>query len=374
MKSDAESGSLRSSGLELKNLSKAFGSHVAVDRVSLTIAAGEFVALLGPSGSGKTTTLMMIAGFVAPDHGEVHIGGVDVTALPAHRRNLGMVYQNYALFPHMTVAGNIAFPLEMRGVKREEIRRRVDDALDLVQLPDKGNQFPRQLSGGQQQRVALARALVFEPPILLMDEPLGALDKKLRVEMQQEIKALQRRLGITSIYVTHDQEEALSMADRVVVMHTGLILQAATPTELYDRPANAFVAEFIGAANLLSTTVVRTGATTSVRTAAGLTFDIAASGLRQGVSVCIVLRPERICLHARGDDFHAGHVGQIADAAFTGGTWRYRLVLATGDNLTITQSNLGSAPFKVGDAVAATFSPADTWVVATAEASVRSMP
>jgi spermidine/putrescine ABC transporter ATP-binding subunit len=374
MKSDAESGPLRASGLELKNLTKAFGSHLAVDRVSLTIAAGEFVALLGPSGSGKTTTLMMIAGFVAPDHGEVHIGGVDVTALPAHRRNLGMVYQNYALFPHMTVAGNIAFPLEMRGIRREEIRRRVDEALDLVKLPDKGNQFPRQLSGGQQQRIALARALVFEPPILLLDEPLGALDKKLRVEMQQEIKALQRRLGITSIYVTHDQEEALSMADRVVIMHAGLILQVATPTELYDRPANAFVAEFIGAANLLSATVVRTGATTSVRTAAGLTFDIAASGLRQGASVCIVLRPERIRLHGREDGIHVGHVGQIADAAFTGGMWRYRLALATGDHLTVTQSNLGSAPFKVGDVVAAAFSPADTWVIATAEASGRRMP
>jgi putative spermidine/putrescine transport system ATP-binding protein len=373
MKAHADKGPPSSSGLELKNLGKAFGPHVAVDRISLTIAPGEFVALLGPSGSGKTTTLMMIAGFVAPDHGEVCIGGVDVTALPAHRRNLGMVYQNYALFPHMTVAGNIAFPLEMRGVKREEIRRRVDAALDLVQLPDKGNQFPRQLSGGQQQRVALARALVFEPPILLMDEPLGALDKKLRVEMQQEIKALQRTLRITTIYVTHDQEEALSMADRVVVMHAGQILQIATPTELYDRPANAFVAEFIGAANLLSATVVRTGATTCVRTAAGLTFDVAASGLRQGATVGIVLRPERIRLQREGEGSHAGHIGQIADAAFAGGLWRYRLLLGTGDSLMVTQSNLGSAPFEVGDVVAAAFSPADAWVIATAEASGRRM-
>jgi putative spermidine/putrescine transport system ATP-binding protein len=374
MKADADKPSSRSSGLELKNLAKAFGPHVAVDRISLTIAPGEFVALLGPSGSGKTTTLMMIAGFVAPDQGEVRIGGVDITALPAHRRNLGMVYQNYALFPHMTVAGNIAFPLEMRGVKREETRRRVEAALDLVQLPDKGNQFPRQLSGGQQQRVALARALVFEPPILLMDEPLGALDKKLRVEMQQEIKALQRRLGITTIYVTHDQEEALSMADRVVVMHAGLILQTATPTELYDRPANAFVAEFIGAANLLSATVVRTGTTTSVRTAAGLTFDVAAPGLRQGATVSIVLRPERIRLHAVGEHSHDAHVGHIADAAFAGGTWRYRVLLDTGDSLTVTQSNLGSAPFKVGDAVAAAFLPTDAWAIATAESSGRRMP
>src|SRR5262249_52498142 len=170
MKIGADQRSSRSSGLELKKLAKAFGSHVAVDRISLTIAPGEFVALLGPSGSGKTTTLMMIAGFLAPDHGEVRIGGVDVASLPAYRRNLGMVYQNYALFPHMTVAGNIAFPLEMRGVKREEIRRRVEEALELVQLPDKGYQFPHQLSGGQQQRVALARALVFDPPIPLLAE------------------------------------------------------------------------------------------------------------------------------------------------------------------------------------------------------------
>jgi len=374
MIADAGKSPTRSSGLELKKLAKAFGPHVAVDRISLTIAPGEFVALLGPSGSGKTTTLMMIAGFVAPDHGEVHIGGLDVTALPAHRRNLGMVYQNYALFPHMTVAGNIAFPLEMRGVRREEIRRRVEETLELVQLPDKGNQFPRQLSGGQQQRVALARALVFEPPILLMDEPLGALDKKLRIEMQLEIKALQRRLAITTIYVTHDQEEALTMADRVVVMHAGLILQTATPTELYNRPASTFVAEFIGAANLLSATVVRTGATTSVRTAAGLTFDVAASGLRPGITVDIVLRPERIRLHAEGEGSHAGHVGQIADAAFAGGIWRYRLLLRTGDSLMVTQSNLGSASFKVGDAVAAAFSPADAWVIATADAFGRRMP
>jgi putative spermidine/putrescine transport system ATP-binding protein len=206
-----------------------------------------------------------------------------------------------------------------------------------------------------------------------MDEPLGALDKKLRVEMQQEIKALQRRLGITTIYVTHDQEEALSMADRVVVMHAGMILQTATPTELYDRPANAFVAEFIGAANLLSATVVLAGPTTSVRTAAGLTFDVAASGLRQGATVAIVLRPERVRLQAQGGP-HAGHVGRIADAAFAGGIWRYRLLLDTGDSLMVTQSNLGTPPFKVGDAVAAAFSPADAWVIATEEAIGRRMP
>ena len=192
--------------------------------------------------------------------------------------------------------------------------------------------------------------------------------------MQQEIKTLQRRLGITTIYVTHDQEEALSMADRVVVMHDGLILQTATPTELYDRPANTFVAEFIGAANLLSATVVRTGATTSVRTAAGLTFDVDASGLRQGATVGIVLRPERVRLQAEVEGSHAGQVGRIADVAFAGGMWRYRLLLDTGDSLMVTQSNLGTAPFKVGEAVAAAFSPGDAWVIATEEAIRRRMP
>jgi putative spermidine/putrescine transport system ATP-binding protein len=317
----------------------------------------------GRAAQEKTTTLMMIAGFVLPDHGHVLVDGVDVTMLPAHRRNLGMVYQNYALFPHMTVAGNVAFPLEMRGVKRAEAEQRVRQALNLVQLPEKGDQFPRQLSGGQQQRVALARALIFEPPILLMDEPLGALDKKLRSDMQQEIKALQRRLGLTTIYVTHDQEEALSMSDRVVVMRAGKILQVANPTELYDRPANAFVAEFIGAANLLSALVVFTGSTTAVRTTGGLTFDISTSGLTAGTAVSVVLRPERIRLLPQPQVPCAGHAGQIADAAFAGGLWRYRVLLGTGDSLIVTQSNLGMAPFKAGEAVVAAWSPGDAWVI-----------
>jgi putative spermidine/putrescine transport system ATP-binding protein len=367
MKADVERGNGGArGGLELRDLSKAYGEHSAVDRLSLNIAPGEFVSLLGPSGSGKTTTLMMIAGFVAPDHGQVLVDGIDVTRLPPHRRNLGMVYQNYALFPHMTVAGNVAFPLEMRGVKRDEIRRRVGQALELVQLVDKSQQFPRQLSGGQQQRVALARALIFEPPILLMDEPLGALDKMLRGEMQQEIKALQRRLGTTTLYVTHDQEEALSMSDRVVVMRAGAILQAAAPTELYDRPANAFVAEFLGAANPLSAVVIATGAATTVRTAGGLAFDVVASGLTVGAAVSVILRPERIRLQRGQCVPGGGHAGRIEDAAFAGGVWRYRLRLSSGEGLIATQSNLGLTPFGTGETVAATWSPEDAWVIATA--------
>ena len=355
----------RSSSLELRSLAKAYGPQVAVREVSLKIAPGEFVSLLGPSGSGKTTTLMLIAGFVAPDAGHVLVDDVDITALPPHRRNLGMVYQHYALFPHMTVAGNIAFPLEMRGIRREEIAERVRQTLALVQLPEKDQNYPRQLSGGQQQRVALARALIFEPPILLMDEPLGALDKMLRVEMQQEIKALQRRLGITTIYVTHDQEEALSMSDRVVVMRAGGILQVAAPTELYDRPTDAFVAEFIGAANLLSTVVVAGGATTAVRTPSGLTFTVSASDLSVGTAVSVVLRPERIRLTSESEGSGTGHAGQITDASFAGGLWRYRVLLRSGDSLIATQSNLGVAPLKAGEAVSATWSPGDAWVIAT---------
>ena len=247
------------SSLELRDLAKRYAAVAAVKNLSLQVEPGEFVSLLGPSGSGKTTTLMLIAGFIEPDRGHVLLDGVDITTLPPHRRNIGTVYQNYALFPHMSVAKNVAFPLEMRGLAREEIRRLVSRALDMVQLADRGGHYPRQLSGGQQQRVALARALVFEPPLLLMDEPLGALDKKLRGEMQHEIKSIQRRLGITTIYVTHDQEEALSMSDRVVVMRGGRIEQAASPTALYDRPANGFVAEFIGAANLLHASVTGLG-------------------------------------------------------------------------------------------------------------------
>ncbi len=370
MKADAEQGNRRArlGGLELRDLSKAYGEHRAVDRLSLRIAPGEFVSLLGPSGSGKTTTLMMIAGFIAPDRGQVLVDGVDITLLPPHRRNLGMVYQSYALFPHMTVAGNVAFPLEMRGVKRDAIRERVRQALELVQLAEKSQQFPRQLSGGQQQRVALARALIFEPPILLMDEPLGALDKMLRGEMQQEIKALQRRLGTTTVYVTHDQEEALSMSDRVVVMRAGAILQAAAPTELYDRPANAFVAEFLGAANLLSAVVIGTGAATTVRTAGGLAFAISAPQLTAGAAVSVVLRPERIRLE-RGCQDPTAHAGRIEDAAFAGGVWRYRVRLGTGDCLIATQSNLGVAPFRTGEAITASWSPLDAWIIASTAAN-----
>ncbi|HXV84554.1 MAG TPA: ABC transporter ATP-binding protein [Candidatus Binatia bacterium] len=335
--------------------------------MSLQVAPGEFVALLGPSGSGKTTTLMLIAGFVLPDQGQILLDGADITSLPPHNRNLGMVYQNYALFPHLTIERNVAFPLEMRRLPREETRRRVRQALELVQLATMGARYPRQLSGGQQQRVALARALVFQPPVLLMDEPLGALDRKLRGEMQHEIKAIQRRLGITTIYVTHDQEEALSMADRVVVMRNGCVEQAAPPTELYDRPANEFVAEFIGAANLLFARVTNSGACIKVQTAGGLTFTAAnGAGLPIGASVMAVIRPERIVIRLAAAE-KGGVAASIAEASFAGGLWRYYVKLASGERMLVTQNNLGVMPFKPGDAVSLCWGAGDVWLVPTKE-------
>jgi len=224
---------------------------VAVDDVTLDIEAGEFFALLGPSGCGKTTSLRMIAGFELPDTGRVHVGGRDITDLPVHRREMGMVFQSYALFPHRTVDENVAFGLRMRNVPKSDIERRVAAALALVALTGLEERKPSQLSGGQQQRVALARALVVEPPVLLCDEPLGALDRKLRQQMQFELKELQKRLGVTLVFVTHDQEEALAMSDRIAVMNKGRIEQIGTPTEIYEKPRTRFVADFIGEINLL---------------------------------------------------------------------------------------------------------------------------
>jgi len=238
--------------VELRNVSKQFGDVLAVDSVSLQLEAGEFLTLLGPSGSGKTTTLMMIAGFEIVDNGEIMFGGDAVTHVPPYNRNLGFVFQHYALFPHMSVAENIAFPLKVRGVDANIQKSRIKDVLEMVMLPDFENRMPAQLSGGQQQRVALARALIFNPTVLLMDEPLSALDKKLRQQMQLEIKQIQNKLNITVIYVTHDQEEALIMSDRIAVMNYGRIVQVATPEEIYERPSDSFVADFIGETNFLS--------------------------------------------------------------------------------------------------------------------------
>src|SRR5215467_6167348 len=242
---------VRGGRLTLTRLAKRYPGTTAVDAIDLDVGSGEFVTLLGPSGSGKTTTLMMVAGFTTPSEGEIAIDGRPITGMAPEHRNIGVVFQNYALFPHMTVSDNVAFPLKMRRQPSAEIRGRVGRALDLVHLAGLGERLPRQLSGGQQQRVALARALVFDPGLLLMDEPLGALDRNLREQMKIEIKRIHRDVGVTVLYVTHDQEEALTMSDRVALMNRGRIAQLGSAEDLYERPANRFVARFIGESNLL---------------------------------------------------------------------------------------------------------------------------
>jgi putative spermidine/putrescine transport system ATP-binding protein len=281
------------SRLELDHLSRRYGEFWAVRDMSLDVADGEFVVLLGPSGCGKTTTLRMIAGFVEPSAGVVRLAGSDVTALPPWRRNAGLVFQSYALFPHLTVNQNVAFGLEMRRVPRAEAETRVAEALKLVRLSHLGERLPRQLSGGQQQRVALARALVFRPDVLLLDEPLSNLDAKLRQEVRVEIRELQRELGLTTVMVTHDQEEALMMADRLVVMNEGQVRQVGSQRDLYERPADRFVAGFVGRSTFVEGTVEATG---RFRTADGL--DVRCQAAEAGAAV-LALRPERVHLAAQ---------------------------------------------------------------------------
>lgn len=288
------------SNLLLTNLAKHYNKSVAVADVSIDIAEGEMVALLGPSGCGKTTTLRMVAGFIEPTEGQIIIGGQDVTHQPPYARDTGMVFQSYALFPHMTVAQNVSFGLEMRGVSRDERDRRIAEALAMVRLSPLADRLPQQLSGGQQQRVALARALVINPSVFLLDEPLSNLDAKLRGEVQLEIRSLQQRLGLTTLIVTHDQEEALTMADRLVVMEAGRVQQIGTPRELYEEPANAFVAGFVGRSNLIHGQLEGSGQFRST-SGALLTCDPAAALIGEAV---LAIRPERIALSPAESGHH----------------------------------------------------------------------
>ena len=289
--------------VEFAGVEKSYdGRALAVKRLDLSIARGEFLTFLGPSGSGKTTTLNMLAGFERPTRGTIMLDGRSVDALPPYERNIGMVFQSYALFPHMSVAENVAFPLSVRKCPKDEIRKRVDRALDMVRLQQFGDRAPAQLSGGQQQRVALARALVFEPSLVLMDEPLGALDKKLREHMQIELKQLHEMLDVTIVYVTHDQSEALTMSDRVAVFHDGALVQIGSPDALYNAPADPFVASFIGENNTLSGVVEQvSGGECRISLGGGLSVTALAVGIEhEGQQVSVTVRPERIRLVSDG--------------------------------------------------------------------------
>ncbi|WP_454689681.1 ABC transporter ATP-binding protein [Achromobacter aloeverae] len=326
----------------LEGLRKQYGGALAVADFSLDIADGELVAFLGPSGCGKTTTLRMIAGFIAPTAGSIRIGDSDVTALPAHRRDTGMVFQRYALFPHMTVAENVAFGLEMRKVAAAERQRRIADALDMVRMGELRDRYPRQLSGGQQQRVAIARALVIQPKVFLLDEPLSNLDAKLRLEVRDEIRALQRRLGLTTIFVTHDQEEALSIADRMAIMHDGRVQQVGTPETLYEKPANLFVADFLGKMNFFDGRMDGGVFATArgLRLAVG---DAAPDSTRVGV------RPERVVLRAGADGPNA-LAGKVDAVSYLGAHIDVRVRLDGGDLLSCRCANAGSAHAGAADA------------------------
>jgi spermidine/putrescine ABC transporter ATP-binding subunit len=332
----------KGSGVRLENIVKKFGDVAAVDDITLEAVGGEFLTLLGPSGSGKTTTLRIISGLEFPTAGQVYIDGEFVNDKPAYQRDLGMVFQNYALFPHMSIFENVGFPLKMRGVSKEEIRKKVQKSLEIVQLSKFERRHPKQLSGGQQQRVALARALVFEPSVLLMDEPLGALDKKLREEMQMEIKHIQKGLNITTIYVTHDQSEALTMSDRVILMNNGKIEQVGSPEELYETPKNKFVASFIGESNFLEGFVVKIeNLYCEVKTTKGLTVKAKLrENIQQEQKVNLTVRPERIQVQESVLRNPNQFKGYIKELIYLGETVKYIITLEGGEEVIAKAQNI----------------------------------
>lgn len=366
--------------VSLQNLNKQFPARrgeqpvMAVDNVNMEIEDGEFFSMLGPSGCGKTTTLRMIAGFEEPTSGKIMLNGVDVSHIPPFHRPVNTVFQDYALFPHMTVEQNIAFGLEMERVPKIEINDKVKAVLDLVQLPQVASRTPKQLSGGQQQRIALARALVKEPEVLLLDEPLGALDLKLRKQMQLELKQMQRRLGITFIYVTHDQEEALTMSDRIAVMSRGKVLQCGSPADIYNAPNSRFVADFIGETNFIDASLLELNGTKAVvKVGDQFVLDAVAraEGLLAGSKVTVAIRPEKVDLRPSTDDTPNSLTGLVEEQIFLGTDTRY-VVRLPNDSTIISRQQNGVDPdvamYAVGTNVRVFCQPEFTMVLEAAGA------
>jgi len=351
--------------VEFENVSLAYGKTRVLTDVSIAIEPGEFFALLGPSGSGKSTLLRLLAGFLRPQTGAIRVGGEDVTRVPPWERDIGMVFQNYALWPHMTVRQNVAFGLEERKLPRAEVERRTAAALDLVGLGEFGARRPGQLSGGQQQRVALARTIAIEPKVLLLDEPLSNLDAKLRIHMRGELLALQRKLGITTIFVTHDQEEALSVADHVAVLDQGVIQQVGTPVELYDTPANRFIAHFVGTINLLQGAIENAGT--------GMVFrseslgSIAIAGARASIGAAeIAIRPHAMQLATPGAPSDSGRIwldGTVTEREFLGEFVRYNVKVGTGTLVVDQPHYMGEPGFAPGTRVKVGINPAQVKVL-----------
>jgi len=355
--------------IRLIDLEKRFGAVRAVDGVTLDVRPGEFFSLLGPSGCGKTTTLRMIGGFELPTAGRIVLRDKDITHEPPDRRPVNMVFQQYALFPHLDVAGNVAFGLRRKKVEATEIKRRVGEALALVRLEGYDQRRPNELSGGQQQRVALARALVNRPNVLLLDEPLGALDLKLRRQLQIELKRIQAEVGITFVYVTHDQEEALTMSDRIAVMHAGKVEQLGTPEELYERPATRFVADFIGTTNLLAGSVESIDANGAlIRLDGGDACRVVGHDLRAGEAVELSVRPESIVLKASNGSTSSGDAplrARVEQVAYLGGTVQYQVRTNGGSSITVMAPKTGER-YPVGSDVDIVWSPAEALVLGQA--------
>jgi spermidine/putrescine ABC transporter ATP-binding subunit len=346
--------------IEFHQVSKQYGSVIAADQIDLTIEEGEFFSLLGPSGCGKTTVLRLIAGFIHPDQGSILVGGQRVETVPPEKRNVGMVFQNYALFPHLTVAGNIAFGLSVKHVSKDEIQGRVAEMLDLVRLKGLGDRFPRQLSGGQQQRVALARALITRPSVLLLDEPLAALDKQLRSQMQVELRELQRELGITTFFVTHDQEEAMTLSDRIAVMKEGQIIQIGYPSEVYERPLTKFISNFLGSSNFFEGSLESCEkGLARVQVRPELVFTAGCDvPLSVGQPLTLAVRPEKVRLFSRVPDLPNVIPAKVEHLVYMGTSTTYLLQPEQGERITVFAQNEGSTPdFELGERVYAAWEP-----------------